>query len=136
MRILSLSRAEFRAHTPAVNAVAVQIADPNQPHEDILGYKRKHMTNFWDVEEEIGPYKPISQTKAELLVDFLLANTKASELVVHCEAGVSRSHTVAVFMAQHILNDEVLAAKLSAQTGKSINLGLYASLIRALQNKG
>jgi len=67
--------------------------------EIVKDYKDVIQLKFWDVEEEIGNYKPISIKQAKELKEFILKykNPKEnsmknnSKFLIHCSAGMSRS---------------------------------------------
>lgn len=50
---------------------------------------------FWDIEEEIGNYKPISEKEAKKIAEFIKKYKdkigKELQVLIHCSAGISRS---------------------------------------------
>ena len=92
---------EFRDHTRTFdkdNLVLIAILDPDtESHElDLIdGYKDVIQAKFWDVEEGIGKYTPITDEQGKELREFILKN-KDSKFLIHCHAGVSRSAGVAM----------------------------------------
>jgi len=79
------------------NTVLIAIHDPDaQLHkpEHISGFKDVLELQFWDIEEQIGSYKPLSKEQGQNIFDFIKKN-KDSKFLVHCHAGMSRSAGVA-----------------------------------------
>ena len=87
---------EFRSNSKGLdknNLVLIAILDPDsEAHElDLIdGYKDVLQIRFWDVEEGIGKYTPITDKQGKELKEFILKN-KGSKFLIHCTAGVSRS---------------------------------------------
>ena len=61
---------------------------------DASRFKSCIKLKFWDIEEQIGPYLPITDEQGKQLQTFILANL-TSRFLVQCRAGVSRSAGVA-----------------------------------------
>ena len=79
------------------NTVLIAIHDPdadNHNPEHLTGFKDVLEIKFWDIEEQIGNYKPLSDEQGKLLFDFITKH-KNSKFLVHCHAGMSRSAGVA-----------------------------------------
>ena len=58
-----------------------------------------------------NPY-PISTYQVEQIIRFIYKNLKKIDtMLIHCDAGVSRSPAVAYFIAKHFLKDKNLANK-------------------------
>ena len=80
------------------NLVLISISEPifeHYPDEaipdaDLTEFKSYLKLKFWDIEEPIGPYQPISDEQGLQLQQFILANLD-SRFLIHCRAGVSRS---------------------------------------------
>lgn len=56
----------------------------------VSGYHDVLEMKFWDVEEPIGNYHPLSDEQGKELRDFILKN-KDKRFLIHCKAGQSRS---------------------------------------------
>ena len=75
----------------------ISITDPNSTKLDsniTNKYKNVLEISFYDVEEEICGYKPISDDEAKTILGFI-RNNKDNIFCVHCAAGQSRSAGVA-----------------------------------------
>lgn len=60
---------------------------------------------FDDVIESVGGYRLFSPHHAELVLDFADSAKDVETLVVQCDAGISRSAAVALFVAAHYNHD-------------------------------
>lgn len=90
-----LSKKQFIERVPN-GEVVISIQDPDHSIDLCFsGYKDFLQVRFWDVEQDIGKYKPISGKKAERIAQFITKH-KGENFVIHCEAGVSRSAGVAL----------------------------------------
>jgi len=90
------------------NTVIISITDPGSKFisMDILNkFKDNLSIQFWDIEEQIGNYKPISIEQAKVIKDFVIKN-KDNNFIVHCEAGMSRSAAVGLFIYYIIEHNE------------------------------
>jgi len=75
------------------NTVLITISDPDNipvSKEIQNAFKDSLSLQFWDVEEAIGKYNPISDAQAKEIKDFILKN-KENNFIINCEAGMSRS---------------------------------------------
>lgn len=75
------------------NTVIISITDPKSKKIDINllnKFNNSLSLSFWDVEEDFGDYKIISNNQAHIIKNFILDN-KDKSFVIHCEAGQSRS---------------------------------------------
>lgn len=63
--------------------------------------------NFDDVSSQNVPGTiPFTKDHADAIIDFMNANLDANILVVHCDAGISRSPAVASAIAEYYFNDQ------------------------------
>ena len=79
------------------NTVVIAIHDPDSnfhDRENIEGFKDVLELKFWDIEEQIGNYEPISDKQSKEIFDFI-SKHKDSKFLIHCHAGMSRSAGVA-----------------------------------------
>ncbi|MDD4972522.1 MAG: hypothetical protein PHT07_24080 [Paludibacter sp.] len=114
--------------------VAVRIINPNsKKHLEGTRFIDEIRLEFWDIEDAIGHYEPILLAQAKDIVQFLLKNKEQKRFVFHCEAGESRSHTCALFLADKILGDDILVGLLSSNQKNSINFALWNTLCEALR---
>jgi predicted protein tyrosine phosphatase len=80
------------------NLVLISISEPIvDGYEDesltdtqIQGFKDSLMVKFWDIEEDFGNYKIISDEIAKRIQDFIVKNID-NRFIIHCRAGQSRS---------------------------------------------
>ena len=80
------------------NLVLISISEPAQEgYEDealtdsqVHGFKDSLRVKFWDIEEDFGNYKIISNEVSKQIQDFILKNID-NRFIVHCRAGQSRS---------------------------------------------
>lgn len=83
----------------------ISILDPDFPDRlfnDCDNYKTWW---FYDLEYEIGNYKPMNEKQAEEIYQFIKSNKDKKRCFVHCSAGISRSGAVGEFI-QDILGTE------------------------------
>jgi len=76
----------------------ISITDPKSKKIDdtiYSNFKNVLVCNFWDIEENFGNYKVISDKQAKKIFKFINKNINDSFLI-HCEAGVSRSAAIAL----------------------------------------
>ena len=81
---------------------------------------------FDDIDPETIPGKPtmpfaFSDSDAKQIISFLdrhYEDKDFQELIIHCQAGVSRSHAIALFAAKYYAKDENLYKELLEQEGK------------------
>jgi hypothetical protein len=57
------------------------------------GYHDVLETKFWDVETQVGNYKPITKDQGKVIKEFIEKN-KDKKFLIHCRAGMSRSAAV------------------------------------------
>lgn len=62
---------------------------------------------FDDVDENDKFYHPITANQALAIKDFVEINKCVNTLVVHCDAGVSRSAAVAAAIGKYLYNDDM-----------------------------
>ena len=75
------------------NTVLIAIHDPDSKihtKDKIQGFDDILQIQFWDIEEGIGKYTPITKEQGLEIKDFIQKN-KNKKFFIHCEAGQSRS---------------------------------------------
>lgn len=128
-----LSRDQFKNLPVESGVLALRIIDPEDfARTKEAGYDAEFIVGFHDVEMAIGHYTPINQKQAKEIVEFLRQHMNMERFIFRCTHGLSRSHTCALFFAQRILEDEILATRLAAVLGKSINFAVWEALVAAL----
>lgn len=60
----------------------------------VLWYADVIEIKFWDIEDEIAGYKPLTDEQGKQLREFIIKN-KDKKFLIHCKAGQSRSAAVA-----------------------------------------
>ena len=100
--LMNLADNNFDGINKDENTVLISIYDPDRnelPEHTLSKFSSYLSIGFWDMEEEIGRYKPISEENAKKIKEFILEN-KDKNFIINCEAGISRSAGVglAVFM--------------------------------------
>lgn len=98
--IINLSRAGVEFFIPGSGAVCVSITDPGGPPARMCSYDARCNQQFHDLTRmppsdgivlgASAPYILFSDEQAKELGEFLLQH-RGKNIVVHCEAGVSRS---------------------------------------------
>jgi predicted protein tyrosine phosphatase len=87
------------------NLVLISIGEPGDSYrhsilskEQVQGFKDCLQIEFWDIEEDFGEYKIITDTQAKTIQNFILVNLQRdadTRFIVNCKAGKSRSAAVA-----------------------------------------
>lgn len=75
------------------NTVLISIHDPNRAihsPEKVQGWSDVLQIQFWDIEEDIGDYKIITNEQGLIIREFIEKH-KDKRFMIHCAAGVSRS---------------------------------------------
>lgn len=100
---------------------------------------------FDDVNPNAIPGKPtmpfaFSDYDADLIINFLehhFSNNNFEDIIVHCQAGVSRSHAVALFIAKFFAKDEGEYQRLLHQKWKVYggNAYVYNKLVEQFTSK-
>lgn len=148
MQIKSLSKRNASKYHPERPTLLISIQDGDKAE---LPFKQRtnHITRsryvdclflyFDDIEPNTIPGKPqmpfaFSESDAKQITNFLKRhfNNDFEDIIVHCQAGVSRSHAVALFAAKYFAKDEDLYKKLLHQEGKVFggNHYVYDTLVK------
>lgn len=94
--VIKYSVDDFKSLDINEDTVLISITDPKSNFLDLdIQNKFKNVLNiqFWDMEEQIGNYKPINEEESTIIRNFIIDN-KDNNFVIHCEAGISRSSAV------------------------------------------
>lgn len=103
--ILVMNQRQAEAYSPGEAAICISIVTPGEDPADLEeGWDSVLRLQFHDVQDR--GVAPISRKQAREVVDFVWGNRDAVRLIVHCEAGVSRSAGVAL-AAKEILDGTV-----------------------------
>lgn len=102
MKILVLPKYAFQKNlekiTGCENCFAISIMDPEFKEPLYPDKDNYHTWWFYDVDEQIGNFKPIEDWQAKEIYDFIDSNRNKDVCFVHCAAGVSRSGAVGLFI--------------------------------------
>ena len=107
MQILSKLVAQDTVYPP--RTIIISITSPEggyaefKHEENVLDILR---LRFHDVESNMGVYKPMSEAQAREVALFIQKYIKEAEnIVVHCEAGISRSSGTAMAIYEYLGGD-------------------------------
>lgn len=85
------------------NLVLITIGEPTEKtgysqerklsDEEVKGFKDTLMIDFWDIEEDFGDYKIITDEQGKIIQDFIIKNID-NRFIINCQAGKSRSAAV------------------------------------------
>ena len=88
------------------NLVLISIGEPGDSYkhtiltdEEIKSFKDTLQIEFWDIEEDFGEYKIITDEQAKIIQDFIIKNID-SRFIINCKAGKSRSAAVGLAIEQ------------------------------------
>ena len=152
MKIQSLSKRDASKYRPEKPTLLISIQDGDKAE---LPFKQRtnHITRklytdtlflyFDDIDPtqfEGNPYFPFlfDDHDAFKIINFLkhhYQNNDFEDIIIHCQAGVSRSHAIALFAAKYFEKDENLYQTLLNQKGKvfSGNQYIFKKLEKNLQ---
>lgn len=115
MQVIILSESAFKNSSINEDDVIISIVSPEKDHpRPTVNCLKRLDIEFHDVmwENAVSTdsiYMPAGMTDQQAMDIAMFASEwvpKAGRLIVHCEAGVSRSAGVAVGIARYLLNDE------------------------------
>lgn len=100
MDITVMSRSEAKNHRPEVDTWCISITDPFARTANLRRYKRGLRLNFYDATD--GELL-MTETDVHLVWRFVYNALEANipHMVIHCEAGISRSAAVATAIVDH-----------------------------------
>lgn len=81
------------------NLVLITIGEPGNKIDSKLSleetkdFKDVLMIEFWDIEEDFGDYKIITNEQGKIIQDFIIKNID-NRFIINCQAGKSRSAAV------------------------------------------
>jgi predicted protein tyrosine phosphatase len=84
--------------TPLAGEVCISITNPRQSQPTLEGYADILRLGFHDTDREGGNFTVMSREHGKAVLEFA-AKYKDAPLMVHCEAGASRSVGVGLFLA-------------------------------------
>jgi len=115
--------------------LVISITDPKQPeakipkNENIRGILR---VQFDDIDKEINGYKQIDSYQADQIASFIKHGIRFVDfIVVHCEAGISRSAGVSMAITDWMIaNDMEVREKEYPCANRLVYRMVYESLMR------
>lgn len=154
MFIQSLSKRAASKYKPEKPTLLISIQD-GALQELPFKQRTNHITRnryvdclflyFDDINPNAIPGKPtmpfaFSDYDADVIIDFLerhFSNNDFEDIIVHCQAGVSRSHAVALFIAKFFAKDEGEYQRLLHQEWKVYggNIYVYNKLVERFIDK-
>ena len=115
--VLNRALVELEAFTPKRPHITISITDPASKKGKDYGEANLFPSDkrldtlrleFYDITESVGHYYPISKEQAQQIVDFVRGwKDKVGLIVVHCEAGISRSAAVAAALSKWLNDDDL-----------------------------
>lgn len=108
-RIRVLSRHAAALRTPFNGEVCISITNPRQVGPDLVGYHDILRLGFHDTDREGGNFTVMSPVHAKAVLDFG-AQHQGAPLMVHCEAGASRSVGIGLFLSAWLNRPLLLTA--------------------------
>ena len=105
LMVLSREAVEAYAPVPGQKTVCISIVDPTAPLANLqMGYAACLRFKFHDLDPrdvpegtmtDVGMVEFMNEDAARTIVEFAVEHADADVLVIHCEAGISRSRSVA-----------------------------------------
>lgn len=132
-RIVFLPRVVAAKWRPVPNSVLVSIHDcdeePLQPQD---GWAEVLWLRFHDTDGEQSGLEVFSAQQAEQILELAKRHADASELIVHCQMGQSRSAAIALFLSEHLsLPCFKEQTPVTAMTWLGYNKKVYSTLAAA-----
>jgi len=72
------------------DAVLISVYTPDSKPLNLNYFSQELYIDFWDLEEDFGSYKTLSNEKAKKIYDFIIEN-RDKKFIINCDAGISRS---------------------------------------------
>ena len=118
-KVIALSHDLASIAKPKKDALLIRILDDGTSYDPIRhidSYKSVLELYFDDIDPrqfkklssigDLSDIKFFDENLAHEIIRFLLENPNAPQIIVHCNAGISRSVAVALFIAQYYFKDE------------------------------
>lgn len=146
----TVSKQFIQKHNPSEPTLLIAINDYDDKFKTVKErtnyityskYTAVHWVFFDDIYHVPFTHSGIITVKhAENIIDFLdyqFAHQNFEKVLVHCQAGISRSQAIALFIAKYYLHDEDLYNQLYHQRGKVTggNKLVYNRLVDAYNKK-
>lgn len=132
--IVYLPRLAFQKTKPREDVAVVSISEPDQPVSNLSGWGAVLELKFCDLTSEVCGLPIFTARDAFKTIEFLeKANSVCNKLLIHCEAGVSRSGAVAYFAAEQSGLTHVYSMDRLEEVGKSE--AINTRVMQLLQNE-
>lgn len=130
-----LSRHAAAKRVPLAGEVCISITNPRQSAPPLEGYADILRLGFHDTDREGGNFTVMSRAHAQAVLEFA-AKHNAAPLMVHCEAGASRSVGIGLFLAAWLNRPLLLTATDVLEPNPwVINQLRAAALVRGLSQR-
>lgn len=115
--VLSRAHVELEAFTPKRPHITISITDPSSRKGKDFGEANLFPSDkrlatlrleFYDITESVGHYYPVTKEQTEQIINFVKEwQDKVKLIIVHCEAGISRSAAVAAALSKWLNNEDL-----------------------------
>lgn len=113
------------------NTVLIALHDPVHfvhPESKVEGFVDVLQMQFWDVEDDIGRYKTLTDEQGTQLKEFILKHSER-QFLIHCAAGHSRSAGVGCAVGTLLDNVSWEENDIQKHTRYEPNLTVYRKII-------
>lgn len=111
IKIKHYSALAIKEIIPEANTILISTAGRSQDFIQVQsGYKNILRLAFHDIKRELKGFTLFDESHAKQIISFVNSNLPVDTIYVNCEAGISRSSAVRVFLHE-ILNKEFIGNK-------------------------
>lgn len=110
MRIQVCNRLTIETRNLLYPRIVISITDPSSPEANIKDMKNivdVLRLQFHDFDRPVSGYIQFDDTHANQIVDFIKKHKDFPDLIVHCEAGISRSAAVAAAISKYVNGNDL-----------------------------
>ena len=105
---------------PDYSTAMISIRSPKFEVNLQSGWKHLHISEFNDIDRKMYPWKLFDKEQARAMIDFLdNLPDHVDAVIVHCEAGISRSAAVALFIPS---SERLVASNLNSPQFFNVSL--------------
>lgn len=131
IKIKHYSALAIKEIVPEPNSILISIAGRPQDFMQVqAGYKNILRLAFHDIKRELKGFTLFDENHAKQIISFVQTNLPIDTIYLNCEAGISRSSAIRVFLHE-ILNKEFIGNK---QPCDLYNKHVYTVLKNAYKN--